>query len=104
MFQEGEQVLVLLPTSSNKLLAQWQGPYKIVKKVRKLNYQIDMHDKRKRKRIFHVNMLRKWYDDPPKDTYADVDDTEFEELTSSWKENMNDKHEIPIEKRLDKKH
>ena len=29
-FQVGEQVLVLLPTSSNKLLAQWQGPYQIV--------------------------------------------------------------------------
>ena len=23
----GDEVLVLLPTSSNKLLAQWQGPY-----------------------------------------------------------------------------
>ena len=25
--EPGEEVLVLLPTSSNKLLAQWQGPY-----------------------------------------------------------------------------
>ena len=28
-FSEAEQVLVLLPTSSNKLLAQWEGPYQI---------------------------------------------------------------------------
>ena len=27
-FQAGEQVLVLLPTSSSKLTAQWQGPIK----------------------------------------------------------------------------
>ena len=26
-----------------------------------MNYQIDLHDRRKRK-IFHVNMLRKWHE------------------------------------------
>ena len=32
--KEGEKVLVLLPTASNKLLMQWRGPYEIVQKVR----------------------------------------------------------------------
>ena len=32
----GEEVLVLLPTSSNKLLAQWQGPYCGIRKVGKV--------------------------------------------------------------------
>ena len=31
-----EEVLVLLPTSSNKLLAQWQGPYRVTRKGEKL--------------------------------------------------------------------
>ena len=31
--QPDEEVLVLLPTSSNKLLAQWQGPYRILRRV-----------------------------------------------------------------------
>ena len=39
-FQAGEQVLVLLPTSSNKLLAEWQRPYQVVKRVGKVNYEI----------------------------------------------------------------
>ena len=60
-FQAGEQVIVLLPTSSNKLLAQWQGPYTVVRRIGKVNYRIDMHDKRKRHRVFHINMLRKWH-------------------------------------------
>ena len=59
-FQEGDQVLVLLPTSANKLLARWQGPYEVRKRVGRVNYQIEMHDRRKRRRIFHVNMLRKF--------------------------------------------
>ena len=42
----GEEVLVLLLTSSNKLLAQWQGPYCVSRKVGKVNYEIDMPNKR----------------------------------------------------------
>ena len=60
-FTAGDQVLVLLPTSTSKLLAQWQGPYSVLKRVGRINYQVDMHDRRKRKRIFHVNMLRSWH-------------------------------------------
>ena len=59
-FQPGDQILVLLPTATSKLLAQWQGPYEVVKRSGKVDYIIDMHDRRKRNRIFHVNMLRKF--------------------------------------------
>ena len=48
----GDEVLVLLPTSSNKLLAQWQGPYYVLRKTGKVNYEIDMKDKKKRKKSF----------------------------------------------------
>ena len=56
---EGSMVLVLLPTSSNKLEAQWQGPYKVLQRVGKVNYLIDMEDRRKR-RLLHINMLREF--------------------------------------------
>ena len=62
----GEEMLVLLPTSSNKLLAQWQGPYCMLCKVGKVNYEIDMLNKRKRRKIFHLNMFKKWH--PPEAT------------------------------------
>eukprot|EP00731_Ephydatia_muelleri_P037265 Em0431g1a len=32
-FKPGDTVLVLLPTSSDKLLAQWQGPYQVLQRV-----------------------------------------------------------------------
>ncbi|KAL5486579.1 hypothetical protein EMCRGX_G019081, partial [Ephydatia muelleri] len=64
----GSKVLVLLPSSTNKLLAQWQGPYVVLKQVGTVDYEIDMHDHRKRKRIFHVNMLREF--SPPSDSMA----------------------------------
>ena len=55
----GEKVLVLLPTSSNKLLMQWKGPYEIVATLGKVDYKIDMQGKVK---TFHANMLKRYID------------------------------------------
>ena len=60
-FQPGDQVLVLLPTSTNKFLAEWCGPYAVTRRISDVNYEVKMTDRRKQKRIFHVNMLRQWY-------------------------------------------
>ncbi|KAL5516748.1 hypothetical protein EMCRGX_G002155 [Ephydatia muelleri] len=51
-FKDGDQVLILLPTSTSKLMASWQGPYGITKKVNPVPYEVNMHDKRKKRRIF----------------------------------------------------
>ena len=74
--EPGEGVLILLPTSSNKLLAQWQGPYTVEKRVSNVTYQVDMCNKRKRHRVFHINMLRQWHGLPTADSSLWVDDTE----------------------------
>eukprot|EP00731_Ephydatia_muelleri_P016412 Em0009g836a len=60
-FKDGDQVLVLLPSSTSMLLASWQGPYVVKKRLSDVTYEVDMSDKKKRKRIFHVNMLRAWH-------------------------------------------
>jgi hypothetical protein len=44
--EEGEKVLVLLPTSNNKLLMQWRGLHEIVKKIGNAEYRINMNGKR----------------------------------------------------------
>lgn len=60
-YKSGDPVLVMLPTSSNKLLAQWQGPYQVVERMGKMTYLVDMHDRRKRRRVFHSNMLKAFH-------------------------------------------
>lgn len=57
-FRVGEKEIVLLPTLMHKLRAQWQGPYTVVRKIGDAHYVVDMQDKRKRHRTFHVNMLK----------------------------------------------
>ena len=50
-------MLVLLPTKSNKLEMQWQGPFDILKKVREKDYVINLDGQHN---MFHANMLRKY--------------------------------------------
>jgi hypothetical protein len=68
-FNPSDQVLVLLPTSASKLSAQWQGPYRIIERRGKVNYLVHMEDHKKKRRVFHVNMLRQWH--PPVSAFQD---------------------------------
>lgn len=70
-FQLGDQVLVLLPTSTNKLLAEWQGPFSITKRLGKVDYEVHMPNRRKLKQVFHVNMLHKWHSPTAISCWAD---------------------------------
>ena len=54
----GDEMLVLLPARRNKLQLEWAGPYKIMRKV---DVEVDTPGKRSSSKIYHVNLLRKWY-------------------------------------------
>lgn len=55
---EGDEVLVLLPSSNNKLTMQWKGPYSVVKRhVNGVDYHVKTHGKVK---LYHINMLKKY--------------------------------------------
>lgn len=60
-FQVGQQVLLLLPTSDNKLLAKWHGPYEITRCVSKVTYELHTPDKQKKHQCFHVNLLKEFH-------------------------------------------
>ena len=82
-----DQVLILLPTDSNKLLAQWQGPYPIIQKTGPVDYCVDMYDHRKCKRVFHVNMLKKCYPVAQSEVVnlaEQVDEDSLDEDFPSW--------------------
>ena len=70
----GDDVLVFLPTSKNKLLLKWQGPYKVLKRVGLSDYVVLMKN---REKLFHINMLRQYFhrndDDSPSSEIAHPD-------------------------------
>jgi hypothetical protein len=68
MLQTGDQVLILLPTDNNKLLVQWKGPFKVLQRMGKYTYSIEIKGK---PRTFHINMLKQYWE-PMKEEDLDV--------------------------------
>lgn len=58
--EEGQLVLVLLPTSTNKLLAKWSGPYPVLHKLSDTTYRVQTGTGRKGCKTLHINMLQEW--------------------------------------------
>ena len=54
-FKVGDKVLVLLPTSKNKLLVQWKGPFEVTKVMNAMDYEILVKGVHK---VYHANMLK----------------------------------------------
>ena len=59
----GDQVLILLPTDSNKLLMQWRGAYIVESRVGANDYRVKMGSKTK---TYPVNVLKKYIAGEPK--------------------------------------
>ncbi len=53
-------MLVLLPTSSSKLLAKWQGPFVVTRRVGELDYEVRRTDRGDACQIYHLNLLKRW--------------------------------------------
>ena len=57
-FVEGDQVLVLLATDSNKLLMTWKGSFMMEEKVGDHDYRVNVNCKVK---TYHVSLLKKFH-------------------------------------------
>ena len=57
----GDEVLILLPTQQTKLLLAWKGPFEIIKVLNDVNYVVNVRGKEK---VFHINMLKKYFRRP----------------------------------------
>lgn len=105
-FSPGDQVLILLPTSSNKLLAEWRGPYPVLRKamapypvlrkVSDVTYEVRITDGRRRNCIFHVNMLREWRSPSAASFLAEEVRDEIREDVVLWDAGATDEEEQPL--------
>ncbi|XP_076446988.1 uncharacterized protein LOC143284205 [Babylonia areolata] len=56
-FDQGDEVLLLLPVRHNKLQVLWQGPFKVLERVGDWDYRISVRGKSK---LYHANLLKKF--------------------------------------------
>lgn len=62
VFDEGDQVLVLLPVTTSPLQAKYTGAHKVVKRLSEHNYDIATPERRKANQLCHVNLLKPYYE------------------------------------------
>ena len=60
-YKPGEKVLMLLPSLQNPLTARYVGPYQVRKRVGDVTYVIDTPHGRKKTKLCHANMLKKYH-------------------------------------------
>ena len=83
----GDEVLVLLPKPQNRLKLEWVGPYKVTREVTPVDFEVETPGRRSERKIYHINLLKKWYASPLDTCEAclaliaadDTDDQEEEE-------------------------
>ncbi|XP_068237601.1 uncharacterized protein [Palaemon carinicauda] len=61
-FEPGEMVLVLSMNPDNFLKPRYKGPWKVLRKLSEVNYEIEAPGSSKKCRIFHINRLKAYHD------------------------------------------
>ena len=64
-FQLGDKVLVLMPMSGKPLYAKYHGPYTVEQQLGPVDYVISTPDRRKTKRVCHVNLFKPYHEPEP---------------------------------------
>ena len=82
-FEVGSKVLVLLPTSTTKLIAQCRGSYSVVARKERVNYEVDVGEGRKCLKIYHINMLGLWMEPMAQNLWVEEEE-EAETEISTW--------------------
>ncbi|GFX04863.1 retrovirus-related Pol polyprotein from transposon 297 [Trichonephila clavipes] len=63
-FKDGDLVLVLATSRTNKLAVQWIGPGTILNKISETNYLVEIPCRGETSPIYHINMLKPYYKRP----------------------------------------
>lgn len=82
-FRPGNEVLLMLPTDSNKLLMQWKGPYSVMERKSQVDYVVCVKGRNK---LFHANMMKIYHRRTP-----DTNSLLVREVLFHHSENRNDR-------------
>ncbi|KAI5617023.1 hypothetical protein C0J50_23276 [Silurus asotus] len=65
LLQAQERQSRLYPTSSSKLLAKWQGPFEVTRRVGDVDYEVRRTDRGGALQVYHLNLLKLWSEMAP---------------------------------------
>ncbi|KAL6477782.1 hypothetical protein MHYP_G00136170 [Metynnis hypsauchen] len=90
-FQPGDKVMVLLPIPGPSLSAKFSGPYSVEEKLSDTDYIIRTPDRKRKKRVCHINMLKTYHTRKAENALSDAPEQPEDDLvvyTSDWPTHM----------------
>ena len=76
----GDEVLILEPARRSKLQLEWNGPYKVTRRVSEVDYEVQTPGRRREKKVYHVNLLKKWQKPQTVEVLTALDHGQQEEI------------------------
>lgn len=72
----GDEVPILEPARRSKLQLEWNGPYKVMGRVSEVDYEVQTPGRRREKKVYHVNLLKKWQNPETVEGFTALDDSQ----------------------------
>ena len=72
----GDEVPILEPARRSKLQPEWNGPYKVMRRVSEVDYEVQTPGRRREKKVYHVNLLKKWQKPETVEGFTALDDSQ----------------------------
>ena len=67
---------ILEPARRSKLQLEWNGPYKVMRRVSEVDYEVQTPGRRREKKVYHVNLLKKWQNPETVEGFTALDDSQ----------------------------
>ena len=82
----GDEVRILEPARRSKLPLEWNGLHKVMRRVAEVDYKVQTPGRRREKKVYHVNLLKKWQKPETVEVFTALDDSQEGHSAESCKE------------------
>ena len=72
----GDEELILEPARRSKLQLERNGPYKVTRRVSEVDYEVQAPGRRREKKVYHFNLLKKWQKPETVEVFTALDDSQ----------------------------
>ena len=72
----GDEELILEPARRSKLQLERNGPHKVMRRVSEVDYEVQTPGRRREKKVYHVNLLKKWQKPETVKGFTALDDSQ----------------------------
>ena len=72
----GDEMRILEPARRSKLPLEWNGLHTVMRRASEVDYKVQTPGRRREKKVYHVNLLKKWQKPETVEVFTALDDSQ----------------------------